>query len=59
MKKKNLKSLKLSKESISTLRKNELIGGTLGTWTRENDDFPGNSSNQWAVCFTGCQTNCQ
>jgi len=61
MKKKNLKNLNLSKESISILRKNEVIGGTLGTWTRNDDDkFPGGgSSHEIVVCYTGCGTNCQ
>ena len=55
----HLDKLKISKESISTLRKNELYGGTFGTWTNNNEEFPGGSSHAIVVCFTGCQTNCQ
>jgi len=63
MKKKNLKSLKLNKKSISNLdKKNEIVGGGgigepsfhCGTLGCESIDCP---SNVWPICQTEEWTN--
>ena len=51
MKKRNLKSFKLRKESVSTLAQNTVIGGA--------DDQQGKKSRRWWNCAHNCTAYCK